>query len=237
MFDSDDEFMAELQGQWEQDRARKGQRKKERMAARLAATASKAERKRAKRAGVEVGFAAVDMFRVNESVREYLMTPSQPSLALQPMAKRDRVAVHLLAEAYFLKSESKGSGSKRFPILTRTARTSIAGADQRKIQMVLDLATGKTKVRSGPSSNKGRSGSLWRELQGEGARRLHQPHKKNRDGDIVGSGAAVLQEDNIGHQLLSKMGWRSGETMGLTGGIAVPIAAVVKNGRGGLGHQ
>ena len=44
-----------------------------------------------------------------------------------------------------------------------------------------------------------------------------------RDGELVGEGAERIREDNIGHRLLSKMGWAEGSTIGRNeGGLDNP---------------
>lgn len=58
---------------------------------------------------------------------------------------------------------------------------------------------------------------------------------RHRDGDAVGHGAAAIGEDNIGHRLLSKMGWTEGTRIGMSGGLEAPIVAIVKNSKLGLG--
>ncbi|ODO06132.1 hypothetical protein L198_01364 [Cryptococcus wingfieldii CBS 7118] len=57
------------------------------------------------------------------------------------------------------------------------------------------------------------------------------------EGKQVGFGADKIGNDNVGHKLLSKMGWAEGEKIGKAGGsgIDMPIVAVVKNTRKGLG--
>ncbi|ODO09464.1 hypothetical protein I350_03064 [Cryptococcus amylolentus CBS 6273] len=57
------------------------------------------------------------------------------------------------------------------------------------------------------------------------------------EGEQVGIGADKIGNDNVGHKLLSKMGWAEGEKIGKAGGsgIDMPIVAVVKNTRKGLG--
>ncbi|CAG8476310.1 1575_t:CDS:2 [Paraglomus occultum] len=54
-------------------------------------------------------------------------------------------------------------------------------------------------------------------------------------GSIVGASAPPISAKNIGHQMLSKLGWSEGQTLGRSGGIAEPIEARVKVGRKGLG--
>lgn len=55
------------------------------------------------------------MEQVNEEILEFLDDEGRTTLALPPMDKESRKKVHLLAECYGLKSQSKGSGKNRAP--------------------------------------------------------------------------------------------------------------------------
>ena len=58
---------------------------------------------------------------------------------------------------------------------------------------------------------------------------------RHREGDLVGEGAEKIGGENVGHRLLSKMGWAEGDKIGRTGGLDAPIVAIVKNTKFGLG--
>ena len=259
MFDSDDEFMHDLQAQWEQDRKRKSQRKKDRLADRLAQNPTKANRKKAKRAGVEVRpTSSVNLKIIHADMVAFLQRPDMPSLSLPPMAKRDRVAVHLLAEAYSLSSDSKGKGANRFPVLQRTARSTLYGVDKAHINRIIGAAENDPEAVASIryKGGRGRKGALCKELGGFDARPA-RISPKNRGGEVVGHGAAKLAEDNVGvghaphcgpplscakalflcyqFQLLAKMGWTENTGVGLTQGRHEPLRTVMKVGRGGLG--
>lgn len=233
-FNSEDEFINELQEQWQKDRQRKSDRKRARLQARMESKPTKANIKKAKRAGVEIKPRnAIDLHAIHISIKDFLSTPDRATLSLPPMGKKDRVAVHLLAECYFLKSQSKGSGERRFPILSRTAHSTLYGVDMNKISSILKAAKGESMTGNG-GKGKGRTGALWKELYSSKSSTVRV--QKNRDGDVVGHGAEVLGDSNRGFRMLSMMGWSQGASIGLQGGINQPIAAVIKTGRSGLGH-
>jgi len=50
----------------------------------------------------------------------------------------------------------------------------------------------------------------------------NMPSLRARDGEEVGGGAERIGMDNIGHQLLSKMGWADGDRIGRSGGLEAP---------------
>jgi hypothetical protein len=78
----------------------------------------------------------------------------------------------------------------------------------------------------------------------------NMPSLRARDGEEVGGGAERIGMDNVGHRLLSKMGWADGDRIGRSGGLEAPyvtlestkgyeligsIMAIVKNTKSGLG--
>jgi hypothetical protein len=63
-------------------------------------------------------------------------------------------------------------------------------------------------------SNKGNSTTA----KGNG----NMPSLRARDGDEVGGGAEKIGMDNVGHRLLSKMGWADGDRIGRSGGLEAP---------------
>lgn len=69
--------------------------------------------------------------------------------------------------------------------------------------------------KGGKSSGGGKSGGA----KGPGDR---GSSTRAREGDLVGEGAAQIGQENIGHKLLSKMGWAAGDRIGRTGGLEAP---------------
>ncbi|WVF70475.1 hypothetical protein IAT40_005265 [Kwoniella sp. CBS 6097] len=167
---------------------------------------------------------------VDHKIQMFLEDKGKNSLALPPMDKEGRKKVHMLAEAYGLKSKSRGSGKTRFPVLIKTKRSGRL-IDERKIERLLSA-----------SSQSG--GGFYKALYSKGAggggkgvkgRPSAGPSIRHKEGDMVGHGAERIGMDNIGHKLLSKMGWAEGDKIGLGSGLEAPIVAIVKNTKSGLG--
>jgi hypothetical protein len=60
--------------------------------------------------------------------------------------------------------------------------------------------------------------------------------KHFREGDVVGAGADELGIDNVGRQMLEKLGWKPGMGLGTTNvGMLTPVEARVKKTKWGLG--
>lgn len=145
------------------------------------------------------------------------------------MDKADRKIIHELANAFNLKSKSLGSGTKRFPVLYKTSRTSVyaegkfAAVEGRLLRRFMPRRD--VGVKSYANQRSGRGGGA-----GNGA-------ASYRDGDIVGASAPELGVENKGRAMLEKMGWSTGTALGALNnkGILQPVSHVVKTTKAGLG--
>ncbi|GAA5985106.1 hypothetical protein JCM10908_002525 [Rhodotorula pacifica] len=255
-------FSASLAEQWELDRKSKAQKKAERAAVR--ASAREAESRDSFRGGRngpggkkgkaarEAASQSNDAATINKQIRQFIQYEiGQMSMSLPPMSKKSRIAVHLLAEAYGLKSRSMGKGNNRFPVLERTSRTTIIGVSERKITAIVGTADGEDELAMGYGyggrARGGKMSGLWKALEGASGKRSGGGGGgggrggggggigRNSEGAVVGQGADKLGTENIGFALLKKMGWTEGGQIGLSGGIHEPVAARVKTNRQGLG--
>lgn len=141
------------------------------------------------------------------------------------MSKPLRKVAHDMANALSLKSQSRGKGSSRFPVLYKTSRTpkynqqNISRADKTLFQGRFRHRTIKTGDQNEKKSAKARSNASY------------------MDGDVVGASAPEIGTENKGRAMLEKMGWSSGTALGATNnkGILLPVAHVVKKSKAGLG--
>lgn len=104
---------------------------------------------------------------------------------LPPMDKKMRKTVHDLANAFNLKSESKGSGAARFTTLTKTTWSGL-NVNEKAIARILDHPSSYVAV-----AHEGGKGEAWR---GAGRRRP-------RDGEVVGEVRFICKEQS-GAELL-----------------------------------
>lgn len=107
-----DAFDESLQKQWQSDRAKKALKRQERYLKRLEAQPTKLNRKKAKRAGAPTASmfslnnaglgesAEPDFHRLNDRIKTFVEAGSLAQLALPPMDKKFRYAVHMLADTY-----------------------------------------------------------------------------------------------------------------------------------------
>ncbi|PVU93861.1 hypothetical protein BB559_003137, partial [Furculomyces boomerangus] len=152
---------------------------------------------------------------------------SMSSLWLWPMSKRDRKLVHLMAREYRIESKSTGSGNMRLPVLTRTKNTSFPN-NNRNIIKILELAAitsknvdsegtdvpnrfGNSKTKNVQKTKKGKKENSF--LDGF----IPGDNSRIPPGHIVGFKAKSIDDSNIGHQMLKKMGWNPGNSLGVVG--------------------
>ena len=145
------------------------------------------------------------------------------------MNKRDRRALHELANRLTLTSKSHGAGHKRFPVLYRTKRTpNVSDEDFDRVVEQLSRRFSNLRASRPPRRNAtgvGRNGGY------------SHAAVSCRDGEVVGAGAAELGHENRGRAMLEKMGWSTGTAIGALNnkGIMQPVIHIVKTTKAGLG--
>ncbi|KAF7515100.1 hypothetical protein PCG10_003921 [Penicillium crustosum] len=223
---SDSEFEFERQEVvWQNDRNKKKMRKMERAELRAQGLLGR----KAGHPDLKVKYPKeMNMEEFMTEIRSFLMS-SKNSLSLPPMTKQRRKLIHELANALNLKSQSRGHGLSRFPVLNKTARTprytpkTISSVDEllsgRKFNRRLFKSWG-TEVPKFSQAKRGKSGAA-----------------SYMDGDVVGASAPEIGAENRGRAMLEKMGWSTGTALGAADnkGILQPVAQIVKNSRAGLG--
>ncbi|KAJ5930760.1 hypothetical protein N7466_006253 [Penicillium verhagenii] len=173
----------------------------------------------------------MDLEDLISEIRTFLLS-SKTSLALPPMTKHRRKTIHELANKVNLKSQSRGNGLTRFPVLLKTSRT--PKYTRKTIPQFDNLLSGRKLNRRlyqswGPDAS--RPAKAKRSGAGAGGAVSYM------DGDVVGASAPEIGVGNRGRAMLEKMGWSSGTALGASNnkGILLPVAQVVKNSRAGLG--
>ena len=138
--------------------------------------------------------------------------------------------MHELAHAFGLRSRSIGKGILRHPVIYKTA-TSMRCFDE------------EVEHRSAGLHRVSRSYVPKERINGDRNRSYRRKGGSDRfavgyrEGEIVGAAAPELAAENVGNQLMRKLGWKPGEALGAQNnkGILQPVAHVVKNTRTGLG--
>ncbi|CAI7621342.1 unnamed protein product [Penicillium pancosmium] len=227
---SDSELEMHMQDVWQTDRKKKAAKKKEREELRSQGVLGKDPEDADLRQRYSKG---MNMEELMTEIRAFLMS-SKTTLSLPPMTKNRRKTIHELANVVNLKSQSKGNGLTRFPILIKTSRT--PGYTRKTISKVDSLLSGRKLNR--------RLFASWG-ADGHGKQTKTKPRGGGgvtsgvtyMDGDVVGGSAPEIGAGNRGRAMLEKMGWSSGTALGASNnkGILQPVTHVVKNSRTGLG--
>ncbi|KAK2812138.1 hypothetical protein FQN50_001495 [Emmonsiellopsis sp. PD_5] len=222
---SDSDLAWELEQSWENDRKKKKAKKQEREELRAQGLLGTKPGKINMKAKYPEGLSFDD---VKEEIRTFLASPTG-SLSLPPMDKRNRKLVHELANLLSLKSISRGNGTSRFPILTKTSRTPTF--EGQSIDHVDRLFSSGRFMRR-----------MDRHQRGSGVKPIAKGRGNVKaasymDGDIVGASAPEIGVENRGRAMLEKMGWSSGTALGALNnkGILQPVVHVVKRSKAGLG--
>lgn len=196
---------------------------------------------------------------INRQIEDFVKDRTTDSLQLPPMPKPLRRKVHLLCNHYSLKSQSVGSGKRRFPILIKTDRTKmplnpvnvnkLLNQSEKELTLLSAQFQGSRKGSNnnfgnnnnfgGKGGKKGGNGgggggfAKGKGKNGGGGGSMAAPH-----GTVVGASASAISVENLGHRMLSKMGWMPGVGLGASGdGITQPIEAIVRAKNRGLGHE
>lgn len=210
-------FSSTLAAQWDLDRQSKARKKAERAALRASQTEAEyrdsyrtkggKKGKKALKAAREAVDQSNDAAIVNRRIRHFIVNEiGEQSVSLPPMSKKARIAVHLLAEVYGLKSRSMGKGNSRFPVLERTSKTTVIGVSERRVRAIVGTAEGENELEDGYEAfggigRRGRGGGkmagLWKALEGAsgkgkfGAGGRGGGLGKNSEGAVVGEGVRL----------------------------------------------
>ncbi|WVQ70948.1 hypothetical protein IAR50_000473 [Cryptococcus sp. DSM 104548] len=234
MSDEEDDVEFDMEGLGQYDSSRKAQ------AARFSAGGKRRSRPESplslpqqfgrKKVPVSSDWTSLDW--VDDLISNFLDDKKQEQITLPLMDKATRKKVHMLAECYGVKSTSRGSGKKKSIALNKTKRSGVNVKTQ-----VRDRLLGAAPYSGGmfykALHSKTSAGKPKVKSKDWGAGQSAKP----MEGAEVGFGAEKIGNDNVGHKLLSMMGWAEGEKIGKAGGsgIDMPIVAVVKNTKRGLG--
>lgn len=162
----------------------------------------------------------------------FLHDGGRDTLSFPPLDPHGNKTVAKMAKCYNMKSKKCGNnGLKQYMKVSKSRSTFhylpqydqinhmtkqrpiFHRSDRKRLQEEIDETDGKKDKRRGKST---------------------RPAFK--EGDIVGASAPEISKDNIGRQLLEKLGWVKGEGLGAHGnkGISEPVMAKMKKSKEGL---
>ncbi|KAK3829389.1 MAG: hypothetical protein J3Q66DRAFT_325142 [Benniella sp.] len=180
-----------------------------------------------------------------------------PTMRLPHMSENFHKCLIILAGHYKVRIQTIGTDQERSRVFVRTPNSGFP-ARRPSLHMLLRVGNSGPSIprsaRSGQPRGRGgrpiRTSSYNNKRQqdwvqdgqdhGQAARgaRKGPPGFVVIDGAEIGSSASAISSENVGHRMLSKMGWSPGVGLGATNaGITQPIKAVMKRSRRGLGHD
>ncbi|KAL8719862.1 MAG: hypothetical protein Q9225_003187 [Loekoesia sp. 1 TL-2023] len=223
---SDVELETSLLLAWEKDRSKKKIRKKEREELRAQGLLSGQDHTNLKvkyREGMSFGEVKNELIEFMVSVRQ--------SLALPPMANKDRRVVHEMAHVLRLKSKSSGAGKARFPVLYKTGRT--GNFDETEVRNLESLFNSQRFFPRKDVKGQRKLAATRRDRGNAG----NTAGVSYRDGEVVGAAAPEIGIENRGRAMLEKMGWSKGTALGALNnkGMLQPVIHTVKTTKAGLG--
>ncbi|RHZ53082.1 putative R3H and G-patch domain protein [Aspergillus thermomutatus] len=212
---SDSELELELKRAWRNDREKKKTRKQKREELRAEGLLGRNANAPDLRAKYSSGFDVEDL---KSEMRNFLLS------------SKDRKFVHDMADALSLKSQSRGKGSSRFPMLYKISRT--PRYTQKTIIQVDKIFSKAQFSHRGPKSR-----SQNNKKPAKAPRGRPTSSVSYMEGDVVGASAPEIGAENKGRAMLERMGWSLGTPLGAINnkGILLPVAHVVKNSKAGLG--
>ncbi|KAI9728472.1 MAG: hypothetical protein M1828_003874 [Chrysothrix sp. TS-e1954] len=222
--DVPDPVVRDLQQQWEADRKKKAAKKAQREELRAEGLITNKKGKSKNGASMQAPY-ALDTDQLRDDLADFLNGNDQ-QLALPPMPKPHRKAVHTVAASFGLSSKSAKSGKNRAPVLYKTQRTARSFDQMLFSRVARKITNPHFNGRDGPPA-KGKKRFGGGVASGAGV----------LEGEIVGAAASEIGKTNKGFGLLSKMGWSQGQALGTPDnkGRLMPVEHVVRMSRAGLG--
>lgn len=185
----------------------------------------------------------INFREINRSIKAFLKdSGDDESLELEPMPAVARKFIHELAQMYQMKTKSIGKDDNRSVTIRRTANSRLPN-NFRRLDKLLEQAKHAMKYardvphrRDWKSFGKRKtSGTKLSTVVDKKTASNAKTRAKPQPGTIVGEDAAPIGGDNKGMQMLQKMGWNPGTSLGQqSNAITTPIEAVVRSKRKGL---
>ena len=154
----------------------------------------------------------------NVKIMKFVQENNTDLIFLDPMDKELRQLIVQMCKYYKVKPKLQGKGEKKSLIIYRTGSSCIP--------LLYQNLPGKLT-----KNIKSVKGFVRDKNEANGIKET-----KPAVGSVVGGGARELGSSNLGHQMMLKMGWGVGESLGATStGILEPVSVVIRGKRTGLG--
>ncbi|KAH3672430.1 hypothetical protein WICMUC_004266 [Wickerhamomyces mucosus] len=166
---------------------------------------------------------------IRDEFELFLHDSKRQALTFPPMDPHGIKTLMKIAYYYNMKSRKFGKGLKIHAVIIKNKRTFHSLPDyhsigqlmrQRRVFNRIDQKRPRTEVEA---------------EQSKSSRRGNSSKAHVKEGDIVGADAPEISSNNVGRKLLMKMGWSSGQGLGLDNrGVAEPVIAKIKKTKLGI---
>lgn len=132
-------------------------------------------------ADVDVPHRIVDLVTLEQQIRRFLANiGGKKDMVLPPCDKATRAKIHELAQAFSLKSQSKGKGQSRYTTLTKSTKSGL-NINEKKVNRIMRQVS---RDWAGPRSDRGGKGNAV-------------SLNKHREGEEVGKVRTCLKTDKL----------------------------------------
>ncbi|CCE88708.1 Piso0_001486 [Millerozyma farinosa CBS 7064] len=216
----DDDIRESLQERYQSRRMSKASRKKEKEDARIE------EALRTNDLLVKYPY-TLHIREIKNEFDSFLHDASRESMSFPPLDPHGNKTLIKMASLYNLSSLRCGHPPKQYIKVSKNKRTFNYFVDHDRVKSVL---------RQRPVFNRTDQKKPREEKDKERQKNKSKGGPHVKEGDIVGGEAPEIDSNNIGRQLLEKLGWVKGEGLGTQGnkGISEPLVAKVKKSKTGL---
>lgn len=174
---------------------------------------------------------------IKDEFEAFLHNPQRDDVSFPPLDPHGNKTLTKMGKCYNLKTATQGKGKRQYIKATKYKRTFKYLPDYNHINAIL---------RQRPVFNRTDQKRPKEEyIATDGNATKDRSRQRNRpannayvpEGHIVGGMAPEIDHQNVGRQLLEKLGWVKGEGLGAHGnkGISEPLVATVKKTKTGLG--
>lgn len=169
--------------------------------------------------------------QLNRDIKLFLKDSEDEVFETAPAPSIIRKFIHLLGNLYRIKTFSVGKGADKRTVLQKTENSGLV-FNTRKLDKIIEQGNKAIKwhlVEDGINTKRKNCHKNVKGLDN------YNISAKPVDGSIVGEKSVPINDDNVGNQMLQKMGWTPGTGLGREStGITIHIPAVVKTKRSGI---
>ncbi|EPY49299.1 R3H and G-patch domain-containing protein [Schizosaccharomyces cryophilus OY26] len=225
------EMYSDLQEQWMKDRKKKAKKRNEREEKRAQGLlGKKSSKKLAKKAASEKN-SDPDSPTLSKVDHDFIMYAYKRMQELS-LSGVDEISLPACPNRLNLRSQSYGSGKKRYTVLSKTPRFNSSGLNSASLTRLLHRVQLSVGKRSEISGKPGKKPGLI-----VASKRTVTSATKVFEGQVVGGDAPEITRANPGRRMLERLGWFAGKGLGHpeNEGSRESLRAIVKTSRSGLG--